>query len=318
MKRLLRFSGLGVMAGLAATGGLPSQATQMGAASPRSGSLTAARVVAYAKRFVGYPYATVGSSPSTGFSCIGFVWYVFETKGITVPGNLKKAYAAFPHVAEGDLMPGDLIFFQRTYAGLFPSHVGIFIGDGKMISAENFGTGVKISSLVNDSREGNYWQIHYLAAERPFTGETQSHPPKTNPVSHPSGPTAVVSVATGLNLRSDHSTKARIIRALPKGTAMTVVSHWGYWLKVSVADGTTGWVVKGGVKVGNGGSYRASFGATDDDRHGGDQRSACAQPAHGQRRGTYESQIWSAGRHLEPKVRMVRSQSQQPPPWLVG
>ena len=174
-----------------------------------------------------------------------------------MPGNLKKAYPAFPHVAEGDLMPGDLIFFQRTYAGLFPSHVGIFIGDGKMISAENFGTGVKISSLVNDSREGNYWQIHYLAAERPFTGETQSHPPKTNPVSHPSGPTAVVSVATGLNLRSDHSTKARIIRALPKGTAMTVVSHWGYWLKVSVADGTTGWVVKGGVKVGNGGSSTA-------------------------------------------------------------
>ena len=50
------------------TGGLSSQATQIRAARPRSGSLAAARVVAYAKSFVGYPYATVGSSPNTGLT----------------------------------------------------------------------------------------------------------------------------------------------------------------------------------------------------------------------------------------------------------
>jgi cell wall-associated NlpC family hydrolase len=59
-------------------------------------------------------------------------------------------------------MPGDLIFFQNTYAAGV-SHVGIYIGDGLFIHAENPSTGVTISSVYSGYYAGHYWGSTRLA-----------------------------------------------------------------------------------------------------------------------------------------------------------
>src|SRR6516165_8073400 len=75
-------------------GASPPQSSVAGALSESSASVSAvsgAAVVQYAEKFLGYPYAAVGNSPSTGFSCIGFVSYVYQSLGINLPDDLGGA-----------------------------------------------------------------------------------------------------------------------------------------------------------------------------------------------------------------------------------
>jgi uncharacterized protein YraI len=121
-----------------------------------------AAVVATATRHLGAPYATIGASPATGFSCIGFVHFVFAQHGITVPYDIPRAWQSAPHVALGDLLPGDVLFFSNTvFAGL--SHVAIYIGHDQMIGADNFAVGV-----TTDRLSDRYWMAHYAGATRPI------------------------------------------------------------------------------------------------------------------------------------------------------
>jgi cell wall-associated NlpC family hydrolase len=70
-------------------------------------------------------------------------------------------WASGPRISSKDLQPGDLVFFSNTYKrGL--SHVAIYMGNGKIVHAENPGTGVTISDLWSD-----YYSAHYTGAIRP-------------------------------------------------------------------------------------------------------------------------------------------------------
>jgi cell wall-associated NlpC family hydrolase len=113
-------------------------------------------IVAFAMQYLGYPYVWAGNSPS-GFDCSGFTEYVvLNTVGIDIGHGLEGQPSAGAWIDYGAWAPGDLIFFQNTYqAGL--SHVGIYIGDGQFIHAENEGTGVVISSIYSDYYGSRYW-----------------------------------------------------------------------------------------------------------------------------------------------------------------
>lgn len=134
-------------------------------ASARSGAAQSLgdRVAAVARRYLGFPYAWAGDSPSTGFDCSGFDGYVYEEAGIPIPPHdLWGQLNAGPRVALDDLQPGDLVFFENTYMwGL--SHGGIYLGEGKFIHATSEGFGVQISSL----NEG-YWAARFVAGSRPW------------------------------------------------------------------------------------------------------------------------------------------------------
>lgn len=140
----------------------------LGAPSVSVGAPSASAIVATAEQYIGYPYATVGDEPATGFSCIGFVHFVFTQNGVDVPENLSQAYANAPHVDQTSLQPGDLVFFQNTvWAGI--SHVDIYVGAGKMIGADSAQTGVQWDTLADP-----YWQQHYLGATRPLSTSTET------------------------------------------------------------------------------------------------------------------------------------------------
>jgi cell wall-associated NlpC family hydrolase len=126
-----------------------------GAATPQG-----QKVIDYAMRFLGYPYVWATHGPDT-FDCSGFTYYVTikTLKQDIGAGTWSQSISGRP-VAFGDLRPGDLVFFQNTYTwGL--SHVGIYIGDGKFIHAENEQTGVVISSLTS-----TYYKTRWYGARR--------------------------------------------------------------------------------------------------------------------------------------------------------
>src|SRR5579875_743450 len=113
------------------------------AAQPIAATL-AASVVADARALIGSPYAYIGDDPSTGFSCIGFVYYLYAQVGVRLPYDLNAAYAAGPRVSVADLQPGDLVFFAGTvWSGL--SHVAVYAGDDGIIRADNYTTGVELT-----------------------------------------------------------------------------------------------------------------------------------------------------------------------------
>jgi peptidoglycan DL-endopeptidase LytE len=129
---------------------------------PASGN-TGERLVALAQQYLGYRYVWGGTSPSTGFDCSGYVWYVYKSAGISIPRYpLEAQLSSGPRISMSDLLPGDLVFWNNTYkAGL--SHVGMYIGGGRFIHAESERTGVQIRSLSDP-----YWAARYAGASRPW------------------------------------------------------------------------------------------------------------------------------------------------------
>ena len=98
-------------------------------------------LVTYAKRLIGTPYSYGGTSPRSGFDCSGFVRYVFSHFGITLPHSSYSDVGVGHSIPRGDLLPGDLVFFDAD------GHVGIYIGHDEFIHAPHTGTVVRIESM---------------------------------------------------------------------------------------------------------------------------------------------------------------------------
>jgi cell wall-associated NlpC family hydrolase len=111
-------------------------------------SASSSDVVSIAMDYLGTPYVWAGASPS-GFDCSGLVMYVYHKVGINLPHSSRLQYGYGVPVARADLRPGDLVFFYNPI-----SHVGIYIGDGKMVNAAGTGKGVRIDDVWAGSYYG--------------------------------------------------------------------------------------------------------------------------------------------------------------------
>jgi cell wall-associated NlpC family hydrolase len=89
----------------------------------------------------GDPYIWGASGPGE-FDCSGLVVWAYAQEGIALPHYTGDLWNSGMHVARSDLEPGDLVFF---FADI--SHVGIYIGDGMMIDAPDFGETVHVQPV---------------------------------------------------------------------------------------------------------------------------------------------------------------------------
>jgi cell wall-associated NlpC family hydrolase len=150
-------SGGGGAAAAAPAAPKPKPAAAAAAPVPSGGG--GGGVVGTAMKYVGYRYVFGGTSPA-GFDCSGFVYYVLNNSGSPVGRGMWQQYNAGAHVAQGQLRPGDVVFFANTYMpGL--SHDGIYIGGGQFVHAADEGSGVTVSSMNT-----SYWQGHFVGATR--------------------------------------------------------------------------------------------------------------------------------------------------------
>lgn len=118
-------------------------------------------VITYAKSFLGTPYVYGGDSPSDGgFDCSGFTKYVFGKYGYTLNRISRDQALNGTYVPREYIQAGDLIFYSFEGNGII-SHVGIYLGSGKMINSPKTGETVKITDVTT-----SYWTSRYVTTRR--------------------------------------------------------------------------------------------------------------------------------------------------------
>ena len=115
-------------------------------------------LLSVAANYLGWPYRF--GSEGDAFDCSGFVRTVFADVGIDLPHSAREISALGDRVARDDLEPGDLVFF-RNAGHHYATHVGIYVGDDKLVHAA-----ARAGQVQVDSLSGTYYAQHYLCARR--------------------------------------------------------------------------------------------------------------------------------------------------------
>lgn len=135
-------------AGAASAAGLSGPSSASSASGGAAGPGTGSGVVAEAQKYLGVPYLWGGTDPAKGLDCSGFTQLVFGNLGVQLPRtSSQQATAGQPVASLAEARPGDLVFFDHSSGRAGIDHVGIFLGDGKMIAAPQPGEVVKIQDV---------------------------------------------------------------------------------------------------------------------------------------------------------------------------
>lgn len=116
------------------------------------------KAVSVAKSNIGVPYQWGGMSPS-GFDCSGLIKYSYARAGKTLNRTAAQMFYGNGYRIYNYIQPGDLMFYAPTKASS-PTHVAMYIGNGKMIMASS-SKGVMITSTNNP-----YWHPRYVGTKR--------------------------------------------------------------------------------------------------------------------------------------------------------
>lgn len=144
-----------------AIGTVPTGSTSLSSSvtSSYSGTATGAEILSKAQSYLGTPYVYGGASPS-GFDCSGFVYYVYDTFGISVGRTPAAQASAGTQVDKASLQVGDIVLFAGT-GGSGITHAGIYAGNGQFIHSPNSRSTVSYSDL-----NSGYWSEHFYCGIR--------------------------------------------------------------------------------------------------------------------------------------------------------
>ncbi len=143
--------------------------------------------IAYALKQLGKPYVWGAEGPNS-YDCSGLTWAAYRSTGVSIPRVAADQQHAIKAVPVSELLPGDLVFFS-TASSLdwhTVSHVGMYLGDGKMVEAPTTGDVVKIATV--------WWSAFFSAGRvvpavpgpAPSPTATPSATPSPTPSSSPS------------------------------------------------------------------------------------------------------------------------------------
>ncbi|MFJ9464002.1 C40 family peptidase [Viridibacillus arvi] len=127
-------------AGNGNNGGSPDDGNQ--SAPDVSGSQAATAAIAEASKYLGTSYVWGGSNPASGFDCSGLTQWSFKQAGYSLPRTAAQQYLATKKIDRSNAKAGDLVFFSY---GSGVAHVGIYLGNNRMLDAQN--NGVVVESL---------------------------------------------------------------------------------------------------------------------------------------------------------------------------
>lgn len=113
-------------------------AGQSGVAASIPTNIAGGSIADIALRYQGVPYVYGGTTPG-GFDCSGFVGYVYKQAGISLPRTSWAQGASGAKVSAGEATAGDIVY----YGG----HVGIYLGEGKMVHSPRPGESVKVVNV---------------------------------------------------------------------------------------------------------------------------------------------------------------------------
>ncbi|WP_233557775.1 C40 family peptidase [Tessaracoccus antarcticus] len=119
---------------------VPVEQSVAKAAAAATGS-SKQKIVSAALAKVGSRYVHNASGPSS-FDCSGLTAYAYKQAGITLPHSSRTQSSMGTRVSRSNLQPGDLVFYYSPI-----SHVGIYIGNGKIVDAANPRSGVRVASV---------------------------------------------------------------------------------------------------------------------------------------------------------------------------
>ena len=139
-----------------------NSSTSSSSGSSSSGSSSnnsnVSKMMKLAENKVGNKYVWGATGPNN-FDCSGFTSWLHKQSGISIPRTSSAQSKSGKAVSKSNLQPGDLVFFNTNGKGV--SHVGMYIGGGKMIHAANSNKGVRYDDI-----NSSYYSSRFVNARR--------------------------------------------------------------------------------------------------------------------------------------------------------
>lgn len=123
-------------------------------------SFSEAGIEPIARSYLSIPYR-YGAQSRKSTDCSGFVQQVFREFDIKLPRTAREQYRVGSKIERANLSSGDLLFFRTRARKKYPTHVGIYLGNGKMIHASSRQRKVVISDVNHP-----YYVKRYVGAKR--------------------------------------------------------------------------------------------------------------------------------------------------------
>lgn len=120
------------------------------------------QIISLGLKYLGAPYkfgAKTGNTSS--FDCSSFMEYIFSKQGIDLPRTSKQQSKVGSYVSRSNLKKGDLVFFSTNSSKGQIAHVGVYMGNDKILHTYKKGIGVTTTSI-----KSGWWNSHYITARR--------------------------------------------------------------------------------------------------------------------------------------------------------